>query len=87
VNESMDAPMNAPLHLAIESPCVKICVVDPETGYCIGCGRTREEIAGWLGLAPAERRAIMQRLDERVRGLTRAKRRKGGARARRGGTL
>jgi len=79
--------MTAPFHLAIETPCVKICVVDPESGYCIGCGRTREEIAGWLGLEPGERHAIIERLDERVRGLTRAKRRKGGARARRGGAL
>ena len=57
----MDAPMTAPFHLAIETPCVKICVVDPETGYCIGCGRTREEIAGWLklraGRAPRHHRA------------------------------
>jgi len=87
MSEIMDAPMNAPVHLAIESPCVKICVVDPETGFCIGCGRTRAEIAGWLGFEPAERRAIMDRLDERVHSLTRAKRRKGGARARRGGAL
>lgn len=83
----MDAPMNAPVRLAIESPCVKICVVDPETGFCIGCGRTRAEIAGWLSLEPGERRAIMDRLGERVSNLTRAKRRKGGARARRGGAL
>jgi hypothetical protein len=41
---------------AIETPCVKICVVEPETGFCIGCGRTRMEIAGWLGMEPAERR-------------------------------
>ncbi len=39
------------------------------------------------GFEPAERHAIIGRLDERVRGLTRAKRRKGGARARRGGAL
>jgi len=79
--------MTAPFHLTIETPCVKICVVDPETGFCIGCGRTRDEIAGWLGFEPAQRHAIIGRLDERVRGLTRAKRRKGGARARRGGAL
>ena len=30
--------MNQP---EIETPCVKLCVVDPETGFCIGCGRTR----------------------------------------------
>jgi uncharacterized protein len=44
--------MNAMNQPAIETPCIKICVVDPETGFCIGCGRTRGEIGGWLGLSP-----------------------------------
>ena len=30
------------------SPCVNICQINPETGYCIGCMRTIDEIAGWL---------------------------------------
>jgi predicted Fe-S protein YdhL (DUF1289 family) len=66
----------------IETPCVKICVVDPETGFCIGCGRTRTEIAGWIGMVPAERRTIMESLPERVSTLTLRKSRKGGRRAR-----
>jgi predicted Fe-S protein YdhL (DUF1289 family) len=66
----------------IETPCVKICVVDPETGFCIGCGRTRMEIASWIGMAPAERRTIMESLPERVSTLTLRKSRKGGRRAR-----
>lgn len=70
--------MNAMNQQAIETPCVKICVVDPETGFCIGCGRTRGEIGGWLGLTPAERRAVMAELPERVANLTRRKSRRGG---------
>ena len=66
----------------IETPCVKICVVDPETGFCIGCGRTRMEIAGWISMAPAERHTIMESLPERVSSLTLRKSRKGGRRAR-----
>ena len=84
---TMDADMNAPLRLDIETPCVKICVVDPETGFCVGCGRTRDEIASWLTIDADERRTIMAGLEERVRTLTLSKRRKGGARARRGGAL
>lgn len=70
--------MNAMSQPAIETPCIKICVVDPETGFCIGCGRTRGEIGGWLGLTPDERRAVMSELPERVEGLTRRKSRRGG---------
>lgn len=70
--------MNAMIQTVIETPCVKICVVDPETGFCIGCGRTRGEIGSWLGLSPDERRAVMAELPERVEGLTRRKSRRGG---------
>ena len=53
-------------------------VVDPETGFCIGCGRTRLEIGGWLGMSPDQRRHVMAELPERVEGLTRRKTRRGG---------
>jgi uncharacterized protein len=66
----------------IETPCVKICVVDPETQFCIGCGRTRDEIGGWLGMRPEERHVIVLALPERVANLTLRKRRKGGRQAR-----
>lgn len=42
---------------AIETPCVKICVIDDD-GLCVGCARTLEEIAGW-GSWSAERRATV----------------------------
>jgi hypothetical protein len=74
--------MNADAFAAIETPCIKICVVDPETGFCIGCGRTREEIGGWLAMAPQLRREIMAALAERVATLTLRKRRRGGRRGR-----
>ncbi len=66
----------------IETPCIKICVVDPETGFCIGCGRTRTEIAAWLGMVPDERRSVMNALAERVATLTLRKTRRGGRRGR-----
>ena len=69
----------------IETPCVKICVLEPETGFCIGCGRTRGEIGGWLGMTVDERRTIMSALPERVATLTQRKTRRGGRRARLGG--
>jgi uncharacterized protein len=66
----------------IETPCVKVCVVDPETQFCIGCGRTRSEIAGWIDMSVNERSIIMDALPERVATLTLRKTRRGGRRAR-----
>ena len=31
---------------SLETPCVNICLLDNETGLCVGCGRTLAEIAG-----------------------------------------
>ena len=70
--------MNAMTHTAIETPCIKICVVDPETGFCIGCGRTRMEIGSWLGFSAEQRRTVMAELPERVQTLTQRKSRRGG---------
>lgn len=51
---------------AIESPCIKVCVLDAAAGICLGCGRTTAEIAAWVSLSPAERSAIMAGLPERL---------------------
>jgi predicted Fe-S protein YdhL (DUF1289 family) len=53
----------------MESPCIKICVFDPVSGRCSGCGRTLDEIAQWSSFSDAERRRIMAELPERMKGL------------------
>lgn len=56
--------MNSPLE-PVPSPCVNVCQMDSETGYCRGCLRTIEEIAGWLDFTDEEKIAVLQRLEER----------------------
>ena len=51
------------------SPCIKICVLDPQSGWCVGCGRTLDEIAGWGSLGEAERQALMEGLPARMKTL------------------
>ncbi len=51
----------------VSSPCIRVCVLDPETGLCEGCGRTREEIADWYRMSEDERLRIMAELEERMR--------------------
>ena len=48
------------------SPCVKICVMDPHSGFCIGCGRTIGEISLWSEMAVDERRRVTAGLDLRM---------------------
>jgi uncharacterized protein len=49
------------------SPCTKVCVLDAASGLCVGCGRTRDEIAAWGAMPEAERRTVMAGLEARMR--------------------
>lgn len=49
----------------IESPCIQLCTIHPETRLCMGCSRTIEEITAWSRMAPEMRRAIMAELPGR----------------------
>jgi predicted Fe-S protein YdhL (DUF1289 family) len=60
--------MNTPLWKRdeIESPCVQICIVHPETRICTGCYRTIDEITDWSRMTPEARRNIMDDLPARA---------------------
>lgn len=59
----------------IESPCILVCAIDMKTGYCFGCGRTREEIGAWSVMSPENRRVIMDDLSARLETVERRPRR------------
>jgi predicted Fe-S protein YdhL (DUF1289 family) len=46
------------------SPCISICALNA-AGYCSGCLRTREEIAAWISMRPAEQWALLKTLEQR----------------------
>jgi uncharacterized protein len=55
--------------MPVQTPCRKICIVDPPSGLCVGCGRTLDEIARWITLTDAERAHIMAQLPRRTERL------------------
>lgn len=50
----------------IQSPCVKICVIQPETRLCTGCLRSLDEIARWSGMSQEQRQSVMDDLPSRA---------------------
>jgi predicted Fe-S protein YdhL (DUF1289 family) len=52
--------------MSIETPCIAVCMIDPKTRLCFGCGRTLPEIARWHRIDSAERLAIMAALPDRM---------------------
>lgn len=63
----------------VQSPCVKVCVVHPETRLCVGCRRSVDEISRWSRMTADERNAVLAALPSRSPGTGR----RGGAGARR----
>jgi uncharacterized protein len=57
--ESQDA-------MPVETPCNKICTIDPACGLCRGCGRTLTEIAQWTALTDVGRARVMAELPQRL---------------------
>ncbi|MCJ2180691.1 DUF1289 domain-containing protein [Novosphingobium album (ex Hu et al. 2023)] len=49
----------------VPSPCTGVCRIEPKTGWCLGCRRTMDEIAGWRDMSEAGRRAVVAQLGER----------------------
>ena len=54
---------------AVESPCTKVCAIEPMSGLCFGCGRTLAEIEHWLVFTAPERAEVMAKLPLRMAGL------------------
>jgi uncharacterized protein len=54
----------------VKTPCNRVCALHPVAGLCMGCGRSVEEIAGWIGFDERERAEIMMRLPMRLAAMT-----------------
>jgi predicted Fe-S protein YdhL (DUF1289 family) len=52
--------------MSTETPCIAVCMIDPESSLCLGCGRTLPEIARWHRLDAAGRLEIMALLPARM---------------------
>jgi predicted Fe-S protein YdhL (DUF1289 family) len=52
--------------MTIETPCENICIVDPPSGLCRGCGRSLAEIGRWTAYSDGERARVMKELPQRL---------------------
>jgi hypothetical protein len=64
ISAAMDpsAPTPTP---PIATPCIQVCIIDGESGLCLGCLRTLPEVASWSRYSGAERADIMAGLAAR----------------------
>jgi predicted Fe-S protein YdhL (DUF1289 family) len=52
-------------HGAVPSPCINVCRMDASTGWCEGCLRTIDEIAGWSLFDDDAKRAVWDAIEGR----------------------
>jgi len=51
--------------MKLPSPCISICQIDPVSQNCMGCYRTRQEIARWPAMTADEQHVLLQQLKQR----------------------
>ena len=49
----------------VPSPCISVCRMNEQTGWCEGCRRSLDEIARWATTDDADRRAILEHIAQR----------------------
>ncbi|MEL6464384.1 MAG: DUF1289 domain-containing protein [Pseudomonadota bacterium] len=55
--------------MTIASPCTGVCKLDEATGWCLGCGRTGEEMDGWRVRSEGSRQVVWEQIPERLQQL------------------
>lgn len=60
----------------LASPCISICQINPVSGECTGCYRTRAEIASWRTMSADEQAGLLAQLRDRRAKTTGVRRRK-----------
>ena len=51
--------------IALPSPCISVCQLDPVSGQCLGCYRTSAEIAAWRSMSAEAQGELLEALRQR----------------------
>jgi len=54
--------------MTIPSPCISVCVTDPNSDLCYGCARTTPEIAKWSKYTDEEKKQVIEISRSRMSG-------------------
>lgn len=51
--------------MSVASPCIDVCRMDAQSGFCEGCLRTVDEIAGWAAMPDEQKLLILAAIARR----------------------
>lgn len=49
-----------------QSPCIDVCRLDPTQRYCVGCGRTTDDLDRWMRMTDEERQEAVRQAERRL---------------------
>ena len=49
----------------VNSPCINVCIIDTDSGFCEGCWRTLDEVNIWRRASDQTKLDIIERLHQR----------------------
>ena len=50
----------------VPSPCISVCHMSTDTGWCEGCWRSLDEIGGWGQTSNESKRVVWSRIAQRI---------------------
>ena len=50
----------------VPSPCISVCHMSADTGWCEGCWRSLDEIGGWGQTSNESKRVVWSRIAQRI---------------------
>ena len=53
-----------------QSPCIDVCEFPAPKGWCLGCGRTRQECEKWSAMKPYAKNKLTNELQKRMIKIT-----------------
>jgi len=57
--------MSKPMQEEVESPCIGVCSMNDDTGFCHGCYRTMDEIKAWWDMNVTQQKELLLALEQR----------------------
>ncbi len=57
--------MSKQMQNEVESPCIGVCSMNDDTGFCHGCYRTIDEIRAWWDMSVEQQKTLLQTLEQR----------------------
>lgn len=57
--------MSKQLQEEVDSPCIGVCSMNDDTGFCHGCYRTIDEIRAWWDMSVEQQKELLHTLEQR----------------------